>query len=113
MLKMEIVMDKEKLINDGYDYTKAVAIICNGLKQAGFIEELNDSSNKECHIIYRGTNSNKDFAYFGLVYKKLVAQQWFKNVCKEWYLLNDSRTKNGEFLIAGNFIETAKEFGRW
>ncbi len=109
MLKMEIVMDREKLENDGYDFDKSIAIICNGLKEAGFIEELNE----EGHIIYRGTNSNKDFAYFGLVWEKLIEQQWFKNACEEWYLLNDSKSKNGEFLIAGDFIEDAKKHGEW
>ena len=109
MLKMEIVMDKEKLISEGYDFDKSIAIICNGLKEAGFIEDLNE----EGHIIYRGTDSNKDLAYMGLVYKELVKQQWFKNACKEWYLLNNSRSKNGEFLIAGDWKQTAIESGRW
>lgn len=109
MLKMEILMNRAKLEADGYDFNKSIAIICNGLKESGFIKELNE----EGHIIYRGTNSDKDFAYFGLVYNKLVAQQWFKNACEEWYLLNDSKSKNGEFLIAGDFIKSAKKYGEW
>ncbi len=109
MLKMEIVMDREKLESDGYDFDKSIAIICNGLKEAGFIEDLNE----EGHIIYRGTDSNKDLAYMGLVYNALVEQQWFKNACKEWYLLNDSKSKTGEFLIAGDFIKSAKKYGEW
>ena len=109
MLKMEIVMSREKLEADGYDFDKSIAIICNGLKEAGFEEELNE----EGHIIYKGSNSDKDFAYFGLVYNGLVKQQWSKNACEEWYLLNDSKSKDGEFLIAGDFIKSAKKFGEW
>ncbi len=109
MLKMEIVMDREKLESNGYDFDKSIAIICNGLKEAGLIEELNE----EGHIIYRGTDSNKDLAYMGLVVEQLLKQQWFKNACKQWLVLNNAHSKNGEFLIAGDWIAAAKEGGLW
>ena len=59
------------------------------------------------------SESLKKYSDFGLVYNGLVKQQWFKNACEEWYLLNDSKSKDGEFLIAGDFIKSAKKFGEW
>ncbi len=109
MLKMEIQLDKNRLETEGYNFDKSIEIICNGLKNVGFIEEINEDG----HIIYCGTNKNTDLAYFGLVFDGLVEQKWFKKSVTKWLLLNNSRSKNGEFYIAGDWIESAKKAGLW
>ena len=104
MLKVEIVMDKEKLISDGQDFDKAMAFICNGLKEAGFREGYNE----EGHIIYNGADFPEDFPYFGLldVLKQFSGQYWFRKYCTRWLFLNGS-------VVIGDFIEMAKSYGYW
>ncbi len=104
MLKVEIVMDKEKLINDGFDFNKCINILCNVLKAKEFIEAYNE----EGHIIYNGADSPEDFPYFGLldVLKQFSGQYWFRKYCTRWLFLNGS-------VVIGDFIEMAKRYGYW
>lgn len=109
ILKLEIEIDKDILEKNGYNFTNSVQIICDGLQQAGLVKELVE----EGHIIYRGTGSNKDFAYIGLIYKSLMKQQWFKDCCKKMDLWKEDKSNPGNFLYFGNAIESAKKSGKW
>ncbi len=109
ILKLEIEIDKAILENNGYNFKKSVQIICDGLQQAGLVEELVEDG----HIIYRGTGSNKDFAYIGLIYNSLMKQQWFKDCCKKMDLWKEDTKNPGAFLNFGNAIEAAKKSGKW
>lgn len=109
ILKLEIEIDKDILESNGYNFTNSVQIICDGLQQAGLVKELVE----EGHIIYRGTGSNKDFAYIGLIYKSLMKQQWFKDCCKKMDLWKEDKSNPGNFLYFGNAIESAKKSGKW
>lgn len=108
-LKLEIYIQKEILEKNGYDFDKSVAIICNGLKEAGLEKELVEEGN----IIYVGTGSDKDLAYIGLVTTRLIEQQWFKDCCIVLDLLIEDRKTPGEFLLDGSIIESAKARGLW
>lgn len=103
---MEIRIDREILEADGYNYEHTMNLFCENFKRAGFVEEVNE----ECHLIYRGTDSPKDFSYMGLVYKGLVKQQWFKNCVMKWILWNNAHSRDGSF-VAEDCIETAVRRG--
>ncbi len=108
-LKLEINIQKNILEKNGYDFDKSIAIICNGLKEAGLEKEMVEDG----HIVYVGTGSNKDLAYIGLVTTKLIEQQWFKDCCTVLDLLIEDRKIPGKFLLDGSIIESAKTRGLW
>lgn len=109
MFKMEIEIDKEIIEKNDFDFDYSVNILCSNLKKAGFLEELNENG----RIIYRGTDSPKDFAYMGKFADALVKQQWFKNACKKWLLLSNSGSEDGSFYVAGDWVENFKKENRW
>ena len=109
MFKTEIRFDRSILEAEGYDYENAMNLLCENFKRAGFIEELNE----EAHLIFRGTDSPKDFSYMGLVNMALAKQQWFKNCVTEWLLLSNNCVGSNGFECVGDFIETGKRLGRW
>lgn len=107
MVKMEIRIDRKKLEEDGYDYEHTMNLLCENFKRAGFIEEVNE----ECHLIYRGTDSPKDFAYLGLVYTNLAEKEWFMKCVKEWIWQNNAYSSSGEF-TREDLIQAAKELNQ-
>ena len=109
MFKTEIRFDRSILEAEGYDYEHAMNLLCENFKRAGFIEELNE----EAHLIFRGTDSPKDFSYMGLVNMALAKQQWFKNCVTEWLLLSNNCVGSNGFECVGDFIESAKKSGLW
>ena len=75
MFKMEIIIDKDILEKDGYNFQYTLDLLEDNFKRAGFGREFLDGG----HMIFAGTNSPKDFSYMGIMYSRLVDQQWFKN----------------------------------
>jgi len=109
MFKMEIEIDRIIAENDGWNFDYLKSILCNGLKKAGFIEELNEGG----RLIYRGTDSDKDLAYIGLVAEGLVKESWFKKCCKKWLLFSNLNSKDGSFYVEGDWISHYKKIKRW
>lgn len=101
ILKMEIELDKNVLISNGYDFEKSMNILCRGFKNAGFLQEVRE----EGHIIFAGTGSDKDFAYFALITDKLLEQKWFKDGCVIWNWYNGNGMENWK--------EAWQRLGRW
>ncbi len=109
MFKMEIRIDRKILEADGYDYEHTMNLLCENFKRAGFVEEVNE----ECHLIYRGTDSPKDFSYLILVAKRLTEQKWFKDCVKEWLLFSNDTIGSEDFVCVGDYIQSAKDVGIW
>lgn len=105
MFKLEIEIDREILEKDGWDFDYSIGVLCDGLKKAGFNEEINENG----RLLYAGTNSDKDLAYMGLVAESLVKEDWFKKCCKKWLLLSDIKSEDGSFHIEGDWIKTYKK----
>ena len=102
MFKMEIIIDRELLEKDGYNFEYTLNLLKSNFKRAGFEREFLEGG----HMIFTGTNSPKDFSYMGLMYSRLVDQQWFKNCVTYWHLIKDG-------MDAGDYIKTAKHSGTW
>jgi len=64
---MEIALDRELLEAQGYDWDTSYDILCKNFERAGFVKESFDNG----YLVYRGTGSDKDFSYFGLIYINL------------------------------------------
>ncbi len=109
MFKTEIKFDRSILEAEGYDYEHTMNLLCENFKRAGFIEELNE----EAHLIFRGTDSPKDFSYMGLVNLKLLEQQWFKNCVTVWLLFSNDIIGYNDFVCVGDYIESAQNGGVW
>lgn len=93
MLKMEIALDRELLEAQGYDWDTSYGILCKNFERAGFVKESFENG----HLVYRGTGSDKDFSYFGLIYIKLDETEWFKKCVKYWmfyYGHNESKVED-------------------
>ncbi len=106
MFKMEIVLDREILENDGYNWEHTLNLLKENFQRAGFDRELLEDN----RMLFTGTDSPKDFAYMGIMYSNLKKKMWFRKCVKEWYLLNDAKTKDGSF-IKSCFIEAATSGG--
>ena len=102
MFKMEIIIDKDILEKDGYNFQYTLDLLEDNFKRAGFEREFLEGG----HMIFTGTNSPKDFSYMGIMYSRLVNQKWFKNCVTYWHLIKDNKD-------AGDYIEGAKEIGAW
>lgn len=109
MFKLEIEIDREILEKDGWDFDYSIGVLCDGLKKAGFNEEINEKG----RLLFAGTNSDKDLAYMGLVAESLVKEDWFKKCCKKWLLLSDIKSEDGSFHIEGDWIKTYKKHKEW
>ena len=102
MFKMEIIIDRELLEKDGYNFEYTLSLLRKNFEKAGFEREFLDGG----HMIFTGTDSPKDFGYMGLMYSRLVDQQWFKNCVTYWHLI-----KNGK--DDGDLIRTSKIRNFW
>ena len=98
MMKMEIKLDRTKLEALGYNWDLSYKILCENFERAGFIKEVHTEDGT---LIYRGTDSPKDFSYFGLIYNALCEQNWFRDSVHKW-VLYDGKYKE-------DCIEGAKE----
>ena len=102
MFKMEIIIDKDILEKDGYNFQYTLDLLEDNFKRAGFEREFLEGG----HMIFTGTNSPKDFSYMGIMYSRLVDQQWFKNCVTYWHIIQDGKD-------AGDFIRTSKIKKLW
>ena len=109
MFKMEIKFDRNILESEGYNYEHTMNILCENFKRAGFIEDLKEES----HLIFRGTDSPKDFSYIILIVQGLIQQQWFKNCVTKWLLFSNDSIGNDDFVCVGDFIEDCKGSDLW
>ena len=98
MMKMEIKLDRTKLEALGYNWDLSYKILCENFERAGFVKEVHTEDGT---LIYRGTDSPKDFSYFGLIVNALVEQSWFRDSVHKWFLY-DGKYKE-------DCIEGAKE----
>ena len=102
MFKMEIIIDRELLEKDGYNFQYTLDLLEDNFKRAGFEREFLEGG----HMIFAGTNSPKDFAYMGIMYSRLVDQQWFKNCVTYWHAIKDNTD-------SWDCIAGAKEYNQW
>ena len=102
MFKMEIIIDRELLEKDGYNFQYTLDLLEDNFKRAGFEREFLEGG----HMIFTGTNSPKDFSYMTLMYSRLVKQHWFKNCVTYWHILKDG-------IDSGDYIESSKRVGLW
>ena len=109
MYKMEIEFDRNILESEGYNYEHTMNLLCENFKKIGFVEELNE----EAHLIYRGTDSPKDFSYTIFIVDGLIRQQWFKNCVTKWLLFSNDTIGNDEFVCVGDYIEAGKGRDIW
>ena len=93
MLKMEIALDRELLEAQGYDWDTSYGILCKNFERVGFVKESFENG----HLIYRGTGSDKDFSYFGLILINLVDVDWFKKSVKYWHFFEEDKKSNRSF----------------
>ena len=110
MLKLEIELDDKKLKALDFDINKVTEFISNGLLKVGLIEEKVEN----CYFLYRGPGLNTDLAHIGtIVIGVFLTYDWFKISCKKLNLLDNSDSKDGSFYVDGDFIKSAKKYGRW
>lgn len=107
MMKMEIKLDRTKLEALGYNWDLSYKILCENFERAGFIKEVHTEDGT---LIYRGTDSPKDFSYFGLMYTSLIEQEWIRKTVVRLHWLNNQHTKDGSFTYSDG-IETAIQYG--
>ena len=102
MFKMEIIIDRELLEKDGYNFEYTLSLLRNNFEKAGFEREFLEGG----HMIFTGTDSPKDCSYMAIMYSRLVVKSWFKNCVTYWHLFQDGVDR-------GDFIKTAKTSGTW
>lgn len=93
MLKMEIALDRRLLEEEGYDWDTSYEILCKNFERLGFVKEFFENG----HLVYRGTGSDKDFSYFGLIIINLVEVTWFKKCVKYWHFFDEIDNKVKRF----------------
>ena len=104
MLKMEIALDRELLEAQGYDWDTSYDILCKNFERAGFVKESFDNG----YLVYRGTGSDKDFSYFGLIYINLKKCAWFKKCVSSWLFIE---VKNNNIIEVEDFLKGCVEDG--
>ena len=106
MLKMEIALDRELLEAQGYDWDTSYGILCKNFERVGFVKESFENG----HLIYRGTGSDKDFSYFGLIAISLDKTDWFKKCVKHWMFFYGNSEKDVEDFIYTSRLSGSKGY---
>lgn len=101
MLKLEIVLDKEKIEAEGkYDWVAMQAILDEIFKQQGLI--------KSDVGIYVGSGSSNDFTNFWRITWAIAETECFMNNVKKWVWYNSDDSKDENDFAAEDIIEFCK-----
>ena len=93
MIKMQIIMDTDKIRRDGKLNPDEVQ-----QKLDGYFAKL--GMKKAANGFYLGTGSGKDFSRFGLAYSSLREKSWFLDNVKTWlYFNSDASYDPNDFVV--------------
>ena len=96
MIKVEIVLDEEKL-SAHYSLDKVWATIDSAFVGHGIY--------KDSKGIYKGSGLSTDFAYFGIGISLLAKQNWFMENVKSWLWYNSDMSASEEDFNVENLRE--------
>ena len=101
MLKLEIVLDKEKIKAEGqYDWAAMQAALDGIFKQQGLIRS--DMG------IYVGSGKASDFAHFWSAIWALAEKEWFMNNVEKWVWYNSDDGRDENDFATEDIIEFCK-----
>jgi NADH:ubiquinone oxidoreductase subunit len=97
MIKMQIIMDDEKI---AHDKNYNVQIIHDTL-DSYFVNKL--GMQKGSDGFYLGSGSGKDFSRFGLAYSNLSEKSWFLENVKTWLYFNSDASYDSDDFVVEDF----------
>ena len=83
--KMEIVLDKEKIESEGYDYDEFVVWLDGLFAEQGLPRDLSVAPS----LMYGGGDAGKDWGKIGLMYLTLKKIPEFLSNCRKWLWLTE------------------------
>ncbi|MDR3307448.1 MAG: hypothetical protein LBS58_00920 [Coriobacteriales bacterium] len=103
MIKMQIVMDDDKLRRDGkYSPAKIQATIDNYMVlDLGFAKAANG--------FYLGSGNKTDFSYFGLAFNTFRKKNWFVDNVNTWLYFNSDASDDPNDFAVEDFKEFCRE----
>jgi len=108
MVIIDIILDKNSLVENGCDYEKSIALLCDVFEKSGFIQLKCEDLN----VIYKGISDNleDDERYLNSIKEYLFNEKWF--ICSmDKFLV--SYFKNGkEVKVENAIIHYYKKFMR-
>lgn len=101
MIKMEIRMDDEKILQERkYNLTAVHDAVDKAFAQWSFKGEKTDSGS----VVYKDNGSERDFGRFGCIVNALKKQEWFMGNVLTWILYDSDDSDSPEDFAAEDLL---------